>query len=183
MDCPAPGMDPDHIFFFGSLCHPLLSLRRYSLLCVRQPPRMGSATHAGACSDREICVTRTRPAVQLGATQVAYCVSSAAELELLEAASNDDARRVISRIMDSASSIYNFELVLTGQNDNHAFFNAHTISLVPRDVDNNTIAQPVSCNDCRSLRFLNSPGNTNNFDMNITLPNMHDIAHLQAYVW
>ena len=77
----------------------------------------------------------------------------------------------------------NVRLFLTEQHDYDESYTASEISITPRDSNNVTIAQPVSCSQCDTLSFVDPPANVDHFGVDVTLPNPQDTITLHTWSW
>ncbi|KAF2236551.1 hypothetical protein EV356DRAFT_512771 [Viridothelium virens] len=145
------------------------------------PPPGGYHTKTrGRCAQNELCMTRGNPQDN---NQVALCIPQNVGFRLQEAAYNNNLRRVLGRINRGAGpSSTGYALILSGQHDD-VLFKASAISITPRDSSYKPTAQPISCTSCSHLSFQKSPPSSESFEMDITLPNAHDIAVLHDFAW
>ncbi|KAF2233378.1 hypothetical protein EV356DRAFT_568035 [Viridothelium virens] len=191
--CPqqASGTYRDFTDFRGSRCLTDTHSGAWEISCnppIGQTPPFGIPFYwyDGSCRPHEICIDRPVDPSQMiphGQYSTAWCVAGSAMVTLSQAALANDVRRVQATPQDRWSMNENIEIILTGQNDDDILFKAHEITLGARDTNKNPVGQPISCSECSNLRFSNWPQGTANFDSNITLPNVNDIANLHMVSW
>ena len=147
-------------------------------------PRPPTHVYFGRCRSHELCIDDPAPVYgwRIGRYPLATCVSTRAFKRLVQAFKPNPVRRVTI----FPSTLYQRldcmeELILTGQNDDAAIFQASGITLVARDAENNPLGEEVACTNCGRLAIYNVPAGTANFDANITLPHVNDTANLASF--
>ena len=208
--CPTSLYTYSYTEFIKSWCALQGDPREYNIECVDPShPEVQNGFHftrTESCAQHEVCETYDDPEDE--SRSMAYCVRQEPKLALLEASrdystrkpkqkpfspegskrgsgieasSGYSLRRATAHFNQPSTSGVNFMLTLTGQTD--SLFNASEIRIVPRDGTNDTIAPPISCHECAHLSFPKSPPDTDNFDMNITLPDIHDVVNLYTFAY
>ncbi|KAF2237190.1 hypothetical protein EV356DRAFT_496746 [Viridothelium virens] len=195
-DCPPPihgsSSNGQDTFFDHSFCVQAGDPRAYIIDCGEQTmAAAGQGVYHTqtrvSCAQTEACVIVGNPEDPVNPEQVAMCVPLYPETALMQAQEAGDVRRARS-ILDGAGPSNmganggNLALTLTGQHDN-VLFKVSSIAVAPRDKNYNYLTGSVSCQICSRLTFVKSPSNTDNFGINITLPNANDIAILHNFSW
>lgn len=169
--CPSGDAPASYNVFRISTC---ITLTYWLLTCQRPasegPPALPEQEWLvlGECARNEICYQATAP----DAPSVAWCVSASPELTLY-AAPTAKLRRMYFGSQKNAGA------VLTRQDDD-ALFNAAELAIVPRNANNESLAQPTSCSECSRISWINPPPNTDNYQINATLQSSGESVILHA---
>ena len=177
-DCSAYGLDSSYVWFKTSRCLKVGNPRQFGIIC-QSPSTRQFAGGMGFCKDTEICFDDPGRG---GLPRIAMCKSRSATGMLDESTHPGPVRQATGQVKNpSGCRHFNFAVVMTSPDDDHVLYQARAISLLPRDVNNNSLAPVLSCDDCNHLIFMNSLPNVENFDINITFPGPHDAARIHVY--
>lgn len=181
-ECPPPRRGPSSssatTTFNRSYCTSASSSREYKIECIDESMFGLHTMTTNFCRRDQICVNLPGNGSD---PDMALCVDHNPQLRLSQRArGSNDVQHATGHVAEADGS--NFALILT-RTDENVLFKAQSIDVAPRDIKNNIVAKPVKCRDCSRLNFLRSPPNSDNFGINITLPNLHDTAILHGWAW
>ena len=185
--CPASGMGSQYSNFFSSWCTEELGPRAFEIACTNPTGRWTRRVSRGLCLGNEICAM-VRPSRPPNLRTVASCIQFDSQYTILEASDGNTVRRQqhqlsLDRERPRVDSSFRLAVVMTRLYHHSILFQVPKIRVAPTTLAHELVGPAVSCTDCTTLRVSGASTWTQTFDMNITLPKIHNMAGVQVFVW
>lgn len=166
--------------FRGSSCNNNYPLGLWAIAC--SPSATDEVQTAnwfqGGCIGNESCIDGIP---KNGQPQTALCVSiidNGVSPAIITATEVNSPQRINVQAVPPNPDL---EVLLTYSNNKTELYTASTIAVAPRDANNNTLGEVMSCQNCTNLGYAGFPAGTANFDLNFTISFDGDSVAVYAF--